>query len=158
MLALNYKGYDETVDQLQTTLYFLLKEDTNVASFVQLGTNKFNIYDGDPTTQGRIGFPYIVIHTPTFVETRFTQTKRWLDFTVRIELYDKKEKNVRQLTDAVRTALATGESRTKVKGYFEQRIINSTLSSTFLNDESSQPVWVYVLFAKYQWRGCVNVS
>ena len=75
-MLLNYKCYNEVVNELQSTLYFLLKEDTNVASYVQFGDNKFNIYDGDPTTQGRIGFPYLVVHTPTIAEDSLTFRKK----------------------------------------------------------------------------------
>ena len=152
-MNLDYKCYDEVVNQLQETLYWLLKENTNVASFVQIGDNKFNIYDGDPSTQSRIGFPYIVVHTATITEKKFTQRKQEVQLITRVEIIDKKETNVRQLADAVRAALKNDNERTRVKGFMKQRILNTTLSSRYLPNELSKPVWVYILFVRHTWRG-----
>jgi len=150
----NNKTYSEVVNELQKTIYFLLKENTNVCSYVQVGDNKFNIYDGNPTSQGRIGFPYIEVHTPTFNEEFLTFKKRNITFTIRIEVIDKIESNVRELVDVVRSALQEGRQRTRKKGYWNLKTTNTSLTPRFLPNESSKPVWVYVLFVSYEWRGC----
>lgn len=155
-MNLDYKCYGEVVNQLQETLYWLVREDSNIASYVQVGENKFNIYDGNPTSQSQIGFPFIIIHTPTIAEERLTFSKTTVTLLTKIEIVDKKERNVRELADAVRAALVNKNERTRVKGFTNERIMNSTLSSRFLPNESSKAVWVYILFVRHYWRGFKN--
>lgn len=140
---------------VQSTIYGILSADSSIATM----TN--NIMDGMPPNLSKgLGFPYIIIHTPTVEEQRLTNTKFFDLVTVHIQIYDKKEGNVRQLAGYVRNALRTNQSTTRDAALFwYNRSGNRTaLNYEFLIDESSQPVWVWDFYATYKWYGGQNIA
>lgn len=113
------------------------------------------IVDGIPSKQLREGgFPLIVVHTPEVDESRLTMSKHRSEMTVHIEIIDRREGNVRVITDRVKDALQNAQSTTKGDGYWWYgRRVRSNLNFTFLPNEEGKAVWHMNLFFTYLWSG-----
>ena len=141
-------SYSTIVDSSQGALVSILKDDDTIADYTT------NVFDGVPTSLLRgTGFPYVVVHTPTLKEDRYTQSRFRVMLDFRIQIYDKKESNLRPLADAVRNCLKTYQSYERA-----YRLTNFTINSTdlgreFLPDEGSTPVWVYTINVEFRWVG-----
>jgi hypothetical protein len=140
--------YSTIVDSSQEALVTILKDDATIAAYTT------NILDGIPTSLLRgTGFPYLIVHTPVVKEERYTQTRFKIMLDFRIQVFDKKESNLRPLIDAVRNCLKTYQSYERQYRLTNFTINSSDLSREFLPDEESTPVWVYTLNVEFRWVG-----
>jgi len=132
----------------QSRLVALISADATLSAITT------NILDGIPTSLYRgTGFPYIIVHTPTIRCDRYTQTKMRVMIAFNIEVYDKKEGNVRKLGDAIRNLLYTQQSALRENRFTNMTIKSTSISREFLPDESSTPVWKYTVSPEFRWCG-----
>lgn len=144
-------SYNYLLDHAQEAIVAILSNDSTVTNST---TGTTNIFDGIPTALLRgTGFPTIIVHTPTISEERYTQTRFKIMVTFDIEVIDKKEGNVRVLSDAVRNALSSNQSSLRGNRLTHYRVADSFLSHTFLADEQSTPVWSNTLQVEFRWCG-----
>jgi len=149
------------VQTLQSKIIDILNSDSTTLSFTTAeGTatsslSTMKIMDGIPVKQLREGgFPLIIVHTPEISDRRLTLRKYLSELTVHIEIIDRREGNVRILTDAVKDSLQNSESTTKGEGYWWYgRRVTSNLNYTFLSNEEGKAVWHMNLFFTYLWTG-----
>jgi hypothetical protein len=150
------------VSTLQNDIVSILRADNTVftVTFADGTTetrvlDNLKIVDGIPTKQLREGgFPLIVVHTPEVDESRLTMTKHRSEMTVHVEIIDRKEGNVRVITDRIKDALQNAQSTTKGDGYWWYgRRVRSNLNFTFLPNEEGKAVWHMNLFFTYLWSG-----
>lgn len=150
------------VQTLHTSIIDILQTDTTSLNITYadgtIGTTTLsdqNVMDGIPVKQLREGgFPIIVVHTPEVDESRLTMTKHRNELLVHVEIIDRREKNVRIFTDAVKDALQNAQNTTKASGYWWYgRRVRSNLNYTFLPNEEGKAVWHMNIFFTYLWTG-----
>lgn len=152
------------VSTLQNRIVNLLKADTTSLSFsvdgetaTQTSTlSEMKIVDGVPSKQIKEGgFPLIIVHTPEESSTRLTMTRFKREFTIHIEILDRREGNVRVLTDGVIDCLHNNQASTKEDSYWWfGRKITTNINYTYLtNDIGGKPVWHMDIFLTYLWTG-----
>ena len=151
------------IQNLQADIINILKADTAVLTTTNAADESqttrimdLKIVDGVPSNLLKgTGFPFIIVHTPEEDSSRLTMTKHRTEFIVHIEIIDRREGNVRILTDAVKYALQNAQTTTKGHGYWWYgRRVRSNLNYIFLQGEQgSKPVWHMNLFLTYLWTG-----
>ena len=141
--------YTNVLNTVQQNVYQILTNDSTVTTSSTYGT--VNIMDGMPAMFWRNkGFPYILVRTPSIEEERITQTRFRATTRVPIEIYSRKESTVRQLADAVRTALYNYRHTTAATGKMcLYRVASGSMDHFFLNGDSSKPVWLYRMEVEY---------
>ena len=153
----------DVVQTLQTDVRSILTASTSSIAFtdangssVPQSLSELKIVDGVPMDLIKTAaFPLIIVHTPDVEESRLTLTKFRSDITIHIEVLDRREGNVRKLSDAVKSALYLAQSTTRSDGYmWYARKVRSNINYTFLpGDEGGKPVWHINLFFTYLWTG-----
>jgi len=144
---------DKNIHMLvQKTIWNILLSDSMVAYFTP------KVIDQIPTALMKgSGFPYIIVYTPTVSKNQLTLSSSGLiDKTVHImiETYDKKQINVRQLADAIDTALTTNQTAvTEPTRIWQSRVISENMRSMSLPDEETYPVWVMTQIYEFRWYG-----
>ena len=138
---------------VQKTIWNILNADTMVRYWIPAE----NIIDQIPTKllQGQ-GFPYIIVHSPTIAEEVLTlgpTRKMQAKINIVVEIYDRKQCNVRQLADAVRNALATNQTTTKGAFLFWSRLMNESLGHNYVGEEDTYPVWNMRQVYEFRWNG-----
>lgn len=134
--------FSNMVDNIQTTLVTILKADTVIDDYTK------NILDGTPTNLTKnVGYPYILVHTPTFEDTKLTQgysPKYKTQVIVPIEVIDKREGNVRKLCDAVRNSLKTNQATTRGVKVFNLQCGRTRMSTGEIPTETGS-VTIYTI-------------
>ena len=152
------------IQTLQSSILSILRADTTSLTIAYAdgttGTIKLSadvkILDGIPVDMLKgIGFPYIIVHTPEENTERLTFSKHKTEFTVHIEILDRRESNVRILSDEVKNALDSNQNTTKGSGYtlFGRRIRTNINSVSLPNEEKMKPIWHMNMFFTYLWSG-----
>lgn len=140
--------YSNMLDYAHTTIVDMLTTNAIIADYTT------NILDGIPTNLYRgVGFPYIVVNTPTVSDDRYTQTQIRSMLTFTIEIYDKKENNVREIADAIKNCLYSEQAQLREKRLTHMVIKNTRLEKEYLLDEGSTPVWRYMISPVFRWVG-----
>jgi hypothetical protein len=138
---------------VQKTIWNILNTDSTVKFYIPAE----NIIDQIPAKllQGQ-GFPYIIVHSPTIAEdplTLGTTRKTAVKIDVVVEIYDRKQMNVRSLADAVRNAISSNQNTTKGATIFWSRIMNESLGHAYVGEESTYPVWTMRQVYEFRWFG-----
>jgi len=143
--------YSSIYDTVQSTIHDILTNDTTLTALTT------NILDGEPKNLMKgIGFPYVIINTPSISDENrlsLSNTTFGCNVIVPISVYDKVEKNVRRVSDAVRRALKSNQNTTRTQHLRWYKMERSNLGSMFLLGESSEKVWVNNMFFQYYWSG-----
>jgi hypothetical protein len=140
-------------DDIQSTVYDILSTDTTVKTYTE------NVYDGRPPKMAEgIGFPYIIVHTPSISREKLTFTnsitnRRYsIECSTTLEVYSKKEGDLRKLMDAIEDSLFRGQDTTRGKQLFDLRIESDDPRSQPRTDGTN--VWTINIIIYYIVRGC----
>jgi len=111
-------AYATVEEQVQSAIFNIINTDTTSITFHndEVGTLASNVTVLDGIPQNLVmntGFPYVLVQTPYLLENRMTRNKLDMRITIPIEIYDKKEKNVRRITGAIRNAISTKQTTTR---------------------------------------------
>ena len=159
-------SFSQIVQNLQSDIITILNTDTTTTTFTYSDSttatrslSNFKIVDGMPSDLLKgTGFPYIIVHTPTERTSKKTLSAKYQSMLeIQIEVYDRREGNVRILIDMVRDAIKRGISTWMDRGMFFLPMgteIRSTISVSMLPSEpAGKPVWFASLFVPFKWSG-----
>lgn len=154
------------VQTLQSSLLAILRANATALTVTypddSTGTatiNESKILDGVPSDMLKgTGFPYIIVHTPEQDTNRLTlgdSFKLKTEFSVHIEVIDRRERNVRILTDGVIDALFDAQTTTRADGfYLFGKSIRTNVNYTYLPEGAREKaVWHMDLFFTFMWSG-----
>jgi len=138
---------------VQKTIWNILNTDATVKFWIPA----VNIIDQIPAKllQGQ-GFPYIIVHSPTIAEEALTlgpTRKTQIKINIVVEIYDRKQCNLRSLADAVRNAISTNQNTTKGATIFWSRLMNESLGHSYVGEEDTYPVWNMRQTYEFRWFG-----
>jgi len=138
--------YGNLQDNAQSTVHGIVNADSIVQGFTK------NIVDGVPEglTRG-VGFPYVVIPTPTVSEERLTFTLKKVFVEFPIEIWTTRESVCRKLSDAVRNTLKTNLSTTEAAYLKDFNVTSSGVSPTILPD--GKTVYTNIIRVRFEWIG-----
>jgi hypothetical protein len=138
-------SYANILQEVQSRLYNLISTDITTYTFsadsqtftVGIGTNNATVVDGIPKKliQGT-GYPYIIIPTGEVTEEILTMTKKKVRITTRIEIYARREKSLRIMSDRIREILETNKNTANwsAAGLAFKNITSSSLNSRLRDD------------------------
>lgn len=135
----------------QKIVYNILNSDNMVSYF---GANLKDQIPPDLERGG--GFPYIIINSPTISEERLTlgPARKFKDKVfLAVEIYSKIQKNVREVADAVRSALVSNQDTSRGGGLYWLNITRTSLAHTFYAGEETYPIWALTLGLEFMWTG-----
>jgi len=133
-------AYATVEEDVQSTIFTIINNDTTSITFHnnETGTlaNNVTVLDGIPQNLViNTGFPYVLVQTPYITEERSTKNKFGLQVTSPIEIFDKKEKNVRRIIGAIRSALSSNQATTRAI-HLTNMLIKSTPMTRTIGDTS----------------------
>jgi len=137
-------GYSNAINRLQAILRSVIATDDTVAGLTTV------VIDGVGTKTTRdVGFPRIHVRAAEVKEARLTQTKFRLDAETEIEVFSRKEVNVRTIGDAVRDALKTKQyTGTFPNNASWYKVTGTTLTDNIDDDGVGQ--YIYTVKVSYQ--------
>lgn len=129
----------------QSNVWTLIRGSTAITAY----TN--NILDGVPLglTKG-IGFPYIIVPTPTITSEKYLTFKRkMVGIAFKVEVFDRKESVSRSICDALRNLLETNKATFHTTdGMF--KYMNSSTALTYVTDEDNTVIYNYTLNMSFE--------
>lgn len=138
---------------VQKLLWNILYTDTTIFYWIPDG----HLVDQIPSDLMKgVGFPYIIVNSPTIVETVLTlgpSRKSLFVIKTKIDIFDRKPMNIRYIADAITNSLRTNLATSRKALVFWSRTSTEELRSTVLPFEDTYPVWTLSQTIEMKWYG-----